>query len=214
MPFIENNLPYSTNSNFDITDGSFTFTSTDKEKFPPGNYELQVTSTIGTSSVTVSYYLTILNTCETATLSDGVNPFLNGPFQYVVILDPQLPIAYDMDTIVTSSEPINCGPLHLTFYESQGGSINPTYFVDDQSDRNNAEFQIGPSNSNAGAGDHFMYFTAYFEDAINNVFVSDEFMVAIVDACDPHNDYPKPVITAIEDQTLAVDVGEPLNLAN
>lgn len=206
--FIENNGVYSSSGTFDITNGGFSFTTTDKTAFPPGNYELQITSAIGSKSVTVSYQFTLLDTCATAILSDGVNPFANGPFQYVLVLDTQLVIGYDVDTIVTSSTTINCGPLVLQFSDSTGQTIDPTYFVDDQSDRNNAEFRVGPTTNVQAAGDHFFKFNAYFTDAPANVYESQVFLVAIVNACDPHNDYPPPTITPIDDQTVNVDIGD------
>lgn len=107
------NGAYTTTTNFDATTGGFTMTTNDIDQFPPGNYLFTVTVTIGNQSVDVSFFITLTNPCGTATLSEGTNPFANGPFTFVLEDATPTTIAYNRNLLVSSSSAVNCGDLYI-----------------------------------------------------------------------------------------------------
>lgn len=46
------------------------------------------------------------------------------------------------------------------------------------------------------AGDKYLYYTYYYSQNPGTVYTSNVFLIAIVNACNPHNSYQQPTITA------------------
>ena len=53
----------------------FSFTTIDKTAFPPGDYTITITGTVGSQSETNVYTVTFVDPCPTATVTFASNPF-------------------------------------------------------------------------------------------------------------------------------------------
>ena len=64
-------------STFDTATGAHQFGTTDIATYVPGVYTLQITSTIGSVTSAVTFDLTLVNPCPTATISLNSSPFID-----------------------------------------------------------------------------------------------------------------------------------------
>lgn len=169
---------YNTVANFDSSTGSYTFNTNDKDTFAPGTYQFTITITVGdqTSDVVITFVLT--DPCIGATLSEGTNPFNNGPFSYTLNTASPTKVIYDLFNIVTSSTSVNCGAPVIQFY-NQGTNtpIDPAVFTQDNAIQSNSEFIIGagPLTDINKAGTYNLYFTYHYSQSSGNKFTSNAF---------------------------------------
>ena len=71
-----------TEGTFDPVTGNYQFSSIDKQNFPEGLYELEITGTIGSLSDSFTLEIELVDPCPTASLTMKDSPILD--LEYVI----------------------------------------------------------------------------------------------------------------------------------
>ena len=104
-------------STFDSATGAFQFATTDMATYVAGVYTLQITSTIGTVSNTVTFDLNLLDPCSTATITLSTSPFIDETENLGAFESTQ---SWDLTPLHTIDTQVDCGSYELEFYLNDG----------------------------------------------------------------------------------------------
>lgn len=86
-------------------------------QFAPGVYLFQITGTIGTSTSTASFEMTLVDPCNISTLSLNTESFVDSDY---VLRSPEQTQTWDFTTLVTKNTQVDCGPYQIRFYQDDG----------------------------------------------------------------------------------------------
>jgi len=95
---VYNNGIYHTEITFDITTGILIFDTDDHETFPDGNYNFQITITIGVVVQTIDIVIILHPACANVDLTIINQPQLTT--YYILGADMQAIFTYDINTLV------------------------------------------------------------------------------------------------------------------
>ena len=104
-------------SSFDAATGSFQFGTTDMVTYPDGVYKIEITSTISSESNVVTFDLTLVDPCPTATISLNSSPFGDETNDLGAAETTQ---SWDLASLHTIDTLVDCGTYELQFYLNDG----------------------------------------------------------------------------------------------
>ena len=109
--------------NFDPATGSFTFQTTDIDKYPPGDYEITIRGTTGSGTQIADetvVTLTLVDPCPTAELVN-VEPPKFEDIEYL-IGRPAIPVDFLLSEVVQLDIPHNCGEIKFEMHNGLDAS--------------------------------------------------------------------------------------------
>lgn len=161
-------------------------TTNDRATYPVGDYVFDFTATIGAKSAPITITVQFVDPCATATFTILQNPFV-GPYP-VIIDSSEYSIAYNPGYLVYSSATVDCGVQVLEFSLSNGDPLDSAIFSETRSDPITHYLNLGFVDKNdwEKAGDYIVRWKIYYEDYPSRQIVSPDFIVQVIDPCNPH----------------------------
>lgn len=125
----------STHGVFSKVTGNYEFYSIDMPNFKPGAYTFEITGTVGTKSASATFVMTLVDPCPTTTLT------INNPVPFIketyILRDAQINRSWDMDKILSRVTLVDCGPVTVTFSDTNTGTTpDAVIFKDDRTTPN------------------------------------------------------------------------------
>lgn len=95
----------------------------------PGTYTFDITATVGSSSSTVTFTLTLIDPCfSDVTLTLLTSPFIDRTFD---LGSPETSLqSWTEASLVSSDAWVDCGPIAFEFYLTDSSALNPLIFED------------------------------------------------------------------------------------
>jgi len=105
-----------------------------------------------------------------------------------VITQSAQDIFFDVTSIVTTTTSVNCGTPVFNIVNNDVGktAFDSDIFALDQSTPNVSKFTIGQTSNYLKGGQYKLVMQYYYSNAPGNMVTSNEFIVDVIDACDPH----------------------------
>lgn len=131
----------------------------------PGVYTFDVIATVGSTSSTVTFTLTLVNPCENdVTLTLQPSPFGDQTFS---LGDAETILqSWTEATLVSSDAWVNCGPIDFEFFLTDSSALNPLIFDDRRSALNEFVYLLTEDYSHVGFYD--ITYRAYYQNYIAN----------------------------------------------
>jgi hypothetical protein len=149
---------------FDPVTRTFELSTTDKARCPPGPYPFTIEGCLGEICDQVDVTIDIVDPCLTTALTLGANPFAGYTEHNLGQNTQSLP--WNKTGLLTKSTSIDCGPIIVEFYNSNGSIVDPTLFDDTRNgDQTANNFNILETDDNLKVGIYNLKYKVYYQDA-------------------------------------------------
>ena len=87
--------------------------------YEPGDYTFEITGTVGLSSASINFVLTLVDPCPTTVLM--INQPIPFTDQTYNLRDNQIDQIWDINNLITKEALVDCGPLTVEFFNNDLG---------------------------------------------------------------------------------------------